>query len=171
MFSHGAAGQITERRVVLFMSLVWHRFRGSARGVVPPSQLAHPVSSLNLKNTLHNVLMNYNNLILFCEKIIANLFGSNLCFANDYRCQDDFEHDCVDSFDSSNMTRIQPFHKGDCATCSGSTLKPPAVEVSIRKDLTIDQFEHTELVGEHITFGINSVAVQICCGTIVAAEV
>ena len=69
-----------------------------------------------------------------------------------------------------SMAPIQGFRKGGCATFSTGTLEASAVEVSIRKDLTIDQFEHTELVGQNVTFGINSVAVQVCCGTMVAAQ-
>jgi hypothetical protein len=57
-----------------------------------------------------------------------------------------------------------------CATFSTGTLKPLVVEVSIRKDLTIDQFEHTKLIGHHITLSINSVAVEVCCRTLIAAE-
>jgi len=69
-----------------------------------------------------------------------------------------------------SMAPIQEFCKGGCATFSTGTLKAPVVEVCSTEDLTIDQFEHTELIGEHITFGINSVAVQVCCRTIVAAQ-
>ena len=57
-----------------------------------------------------------------------------------------------------------------CATYSTGTLKAPAVEVMIAKDLTIDQFEHTKLIGHYITLSINTVAVDVCCRTIIAAE-
>ena len=40
----------------------------------------------------------------------------------------------------------------------------------VREYLTIDQFEHTKLIGENITFGINSILFDVCCGTIVAAQ-
>ena len=40
----------------------------------------------------------------------------------------------------------------------------------ISEDLTIHQFEHTKLIGENITFGINTVAVDVCCRTVVAAQ-
>ena len=58
-----------------------------------------------------------------------------------------------------------------CATLSTGTLETPSVEVSITEDLTIDQFEHTKLIGHHITFGINSVVVDVSGRTIIAAEV
>jgi len=70
-----------------------------------------------------------------------------------------------------SMAPIQGFRKGGCATFSTGTLKAPAVEVCSTKDLTIHQFEHTELVGQNVTFGINSLAVQVCSGAIVAADV
>ena len=50
-------------------------------------------------------------------------------------------------------------------------LKPPAVEVMIGKDLTIHQFEHTKLIAHHVTFSINTVAVDVCCRTIITADV
>ena len=56
------------------------------------------------------------------------------------------------------------------ATFSTGTLKATVVEVSVRKDLTIHQFEHTKLIGHDITFCIDSVAVEISSRTIIAAE-
>jgi hypothetical protein len=44
------------------------------------------------------------------------------------------------------------------------------VEVSVRKDLTIDQFEHTKLIGQNITLRVDSVTVEIGSRTIVTAE-
>ena len=58
-----------------------------------------------------------------------------------------------------------------CASASGGTLKPPVIEVSITEDLTIDQFEHTKLIGHHITLGINSVVPDVSVRTLIAAEV
>jgi len=55
-------------------------------------------------------------------------------------------------------------------TLSTGTLKAPSVEIVIGKDFTIHQFEHTELIGHHITFGIDSIAVDISGRTIIAAE-
>ena len=49
-------------------------------------------------------------------------------------------------------------------------LKPTTVEVVISEDLTIHQFEHTKLIGENITLSINTIAVDVCCRTIIAAE-
>ena len=70
-----------------------------------------------------------------------------------------------------SMTPIRGQHNPLCATYSTGTLKAPVVEVSVRKDLTIHQFKHTELIGENITLSINSVAVQVCCRTRISAEV
>ena len=69
------------------------------------------------------------------------------------------------------MSRIRGQHNPLCATYSTGTLKASVVEVSVRKDLTIHQFEHTKLIGQHITFGINPIPVEVCCGTIIAAQV
>ncbi len=49
-------------------------------------------------------------------------------------------------------------------------LKPPTGEVSIAEDLTIHEFEHTKLIGHHVTLSINTVAVDVCCRTIIAAQ-
>ena len=57
-----------------------------------------------------------------------------------------------------------------CGSSSTGTLKPTVVEVSIAEDLTIHQFEHTKLIGHHITLSINTVAVDVCCRTIIAAQ-
>jgi len=56
------------------------------------------------------------------------------------------------------------------ATATLSMLKLSVVEVSVTEHLTIDQFEHTKLIGENITFGINPIPVEVCCRTIVAAQ-
>ena len=54
-------------------------------------------------------------------------------------------------------------------------LKPTEVKVSVREYLTVDKFEHTKLIGQHITFGINSLITfigrtQISSGSVVTAE-
>ena len=54
-----------------------------------------------------------------------------------------------------------------CCLCN---LKPALIEVGITEDLTIDQFEHTKLIGHHITFGINPVVVDVSSRTIIAAK-
>jgi hypothetical protein len=41
----------------------------------------------------------------------------------------------------------------------------------MREYLTIHQFEHTKPIGENITLSINTVAVDVCCRTIIAAEI
>ncbi len=40
----------------------------------------------------------------------------------------------------------------------------------ISEHLTIHQFEHTKLIGHHITFGINTVAIDVCCRSVIAAD-
>jgi hypothetical protein len=67
---------------------------------------------------------------------------------------------------TGNRGKVNPLnHK--CCLCD---LKPAGVEVSISEDLTIDQFEHTKLIGHHITLGINTVPVNISGRTIIAAK-
>jgi len=65
----------------------------------------------------------------------------------------------------------RPARGGRCATLSTGTLKPPVVEVSISEDLTIDQLKHTKLIGHYITLRVDSVVVDVCLGSIIAAEV
>ena len=43
-------------------------------------------------------------------------------------------------------------------------------EVVIAKDLAIDQFEHTKLIGHHITFTNDSLTVDVCFGAIIAQQ-
>ena len=69
-----------------------------------------------------------------------------------------------------SMARSGGQINGVCATSTTGTVEAPAVEIMIGKDLTIDQFEHTELIGENITLGINSVAIDVGGRTIIAAE-
>jgi hypothetical protein len=57
-----------------------------------------------------------------------------------------------------------------CATYSTGTLKATAVEIMIRKALTIDQLKHTKLICHYITFGINSVTVNVSGRTIIATD-
>jgi len=61
--------------------------------------------------------------------------------------------------------------RGSCATLSTGTLKPPVVEVSISEDLTINQLKHTKLIGHYITLRVDSVVVDVCLRSIIAAEV
>jgi len=68
------------------------------------------------------------------------------------------------------MAEGRGHRKGVCATSTIGTLKASAVEVSVRKDLTIDQFEHTKLIHQNITLSVDSVAVEISGRTIVTAE-
>ena len=41
----------------------------------------------------------------------------------------------------------------------------------IGKDFPVNKFKHTELIGHYITLSINTVAVDVCCRSIVAAQI
>ena len=55
-------------------------------------------------------------------------------------------------------------------TSGTGTLKASAGEIMVGEYLTLHQFEHTKLIGHCVTFGINSILFDVCCGTIVAAQ-
>jgi hypothetical protein len=44
------------------------------------------------------------------------------------------------------------------------------IEVSIAEDFPVDKFVGAKLISHHITLRINTVAVDVCCGTIIAAQ-
>jgi len=69
-----------------------------------------------------------------------------------------------------SMDQIGAFYKWGCATLSGGTLETTSSEVSMREYLTINQFEHTKLIGENVTLSVDSVISDICCRTIIAAQ-
>ncbi len=50
------------------------------------------------------------------------------------------------------------------------TLKPTVVEICFTKDLTIHEFKHTKLIGQNITFSINTLTLNVSGGTIVTAK-
>ena len=83
----------------------------------------------------------------------------------------DFAHQVLRLVDLLSMAglggKVNPLTHKHFLCC----LEPAGVEVGITEDLTIDQLKHTKLIGHHITFGINPVVVDVCCRTIIAAEV
>ena len=56
--------------------------------------------------------------------------------------------------DDISMAEGGGHRKGVCASSTIGTLKPTVIEVSVRKDLTIHEFEHTKLIGENVTLSL-----------------